>query len=284
MKYKPVFIIGAARSGTNILRNMINLSDDVVTWPCDEINYIWKHGNLMNKSKDRFTKKELNIKKKLYIQNQFHKLHKDTNSNFVLEKTVANSLRVDYIDGIFPKAKYISIFRDGRDVVESSIKRWQGKVSGSYLLKKLKYLPLVDSPYHITFQAFNKIYKSISGNYYRWGPQHPEIDNDFKKNDLKFLATKQWVSQVKFAISDFQTIENKNILKLNYNNFVNNPIETMNMVYDFIGIKLNNDIKDKITKEVHRNSVNKKYIDLNEELELLIKKTNNLHNKFCNNI
>ena len=56
------------------------------------------------------------------------------------------------------------------------------------------------------------------------------------------------------------------------------------MVYDFIGIRISEDIRNKITNEVHQNSVNKKYIDLNEELESLIKNTNNLHNKFCKNI
>ena len=57
----------------------------------------------------------------------------------------------------------------------------------------------------------------------------------------------------------------------------------MRMVYDFIGIRINEDIINKITSEVHQSSVNKKHIDLNEELESLIKKTNDLHNKFCNN-
>ena len=84
-------------------------------------------------------------------------------------------------------------------------------------------------------------------------------------------------------LSFCKKINNKNVLKLNYNNFVNNPVETMIMVYDFIGIRINKDIINKITSEVHQSSVNKKHINLNGELESLIKKTNHLHNKFCNN-
>ena len=39
-------IIGAARSGTNMLRDVLTSLDGVDTWPCDEINYIWRHGNI----------------------------------------------------------------------------------------------------------------------------------------------------------------------------------------------------------------------------------------------
>ena len=42
---QKVIIIGAPRSGTNILRDVLTSFDGICTWPCDEINYIWRHGN-----------------------------------------------------------------------------------------------------------------------------------------------------------------------------------------------------------------------------------------------
>ena len=45
-----VFIIGAPRSGTNMLRNILTNFDGVKTWPCDEINYILRHGNVRHPS------------------------------------------------------------------------------------------------------------------------------------------------------------------------------------------------------------------------------------------
>ena len=44
---QPVVIIGAARSGTNMLRDVLVKLPGVGTWPCDEINYIWRHGNAL---------------------------------------------------------------------------------------------------------------------------------------------------------------------------------------------------------------------------------------------
>ena len=39
----PVIIIGAGRSGTNMLRDLLAQLPQFSTWPCDEINYIWRH-------------------------------------------------------------------------------------------------------------------------------------------------------------------------------------------------------------------------------------------------
>ena len=78
-------------------------------------------------------------------------------------------------------------------------------------------------------------------------------------------------------------IKNKNVLKLNYNEFVNNPEDTMIKVYDFLEIHMNDQTKKKIIREVHQNSLNKKYINLGSELEMLINNTNKLHLEFCKN-
>ena len=40
-KFTPVIIIGAPRSGTNMLRDILTNFEGIETWPCDEINYIW---------------------------------------------------------------------------------------------------------------------------------------------------------------------------------------------------------------------------------------------------
>ena len=43
---QDVIIIGAPRSGTNMLRDALTALPDCGTWPCDEINYVWRHGNV----------------------------------------------------------------------------------------------------------------------------------------------------------------------------------------------------------------------------------------------
>ena len=53
--HKPIIIIGAPRSGTNMLRDVLCNLDGVGSWPCDEINYIWRHGNVKNPSDEFLT-------------------------------------------------------------------------------------------------------------------------------------------------------------------------------------------------------------------------------------
>lgn len=43
--FQPVIIIGAGRSGTNMVPDLLTAFPACATWPCDEINYIWRYGN-----------------------------------------------------------------------------------------------------------------------------------------------------------------------------------------------------------------------------------------------
>ena len=43
--FTPVIVVGTGRSGTNMLRDALCVLPGFDTWPCDEGNYIWRHGN-----------------------------------------------------------------------------------------------------------------------------------------------------------------------------------------------------------------------------------------------
>jgi hypothetical protein len=85
--FKPVIIIGAARSGTNMLRDVLTSLDDFSTWPCDEINYIWRYGN-KEREDDEFTVRDVNSKNKAYIRKQFIKLHNKYKTDYIIRKSI----------------------------------------------------------------------------------------------------------------------------------------------------------------------------------------------------
>ena len=97
---KNVFIIGAPRSGTNILRDTITKLDEFETWPCDEINHIWRHYNT-RMYHDRFNKSHAKPKVKKYLTNKFKAVKFKNQSKYLVEKTCANSLRIPFINEIF---------------------------------------------------------------------------------------------------------------------------------------------------------------------------------------
>ena len=104
MQYQPVIIIGAPRSGTNMLRDVLTSLPGVATWPCDEINYIWRHGNVRYPS-DELRPDMARTAVRKYIRKQFDWVAGKYQAHTGVEKTCANSLRVGFVDRVVPDAK-----------------------------------------------------------------------------------------------------------------------------------------------------------------------------------
>ena len=193
----PLIILGAPRSGTNILRDTLCSSRFFTTWDCDEINYIWRVGSALKKS-DELKINDLNKFRKKYIVNSFINVQKGLSRNnkniYVVEKTCANCLRLDFVFEVFPKAKFIYIKRNPYDTIYSIKERWRGKTSNNYLLKKAKYIPKIDLPYYAIRYLKHRFIKKISPNNElpTWGPRFKNIDNFRKKNSLIETCAKQW--------------------------------------------------------------------------------------------
>ena len=170
MEY-PIIIIGAGRSGTNMLRDILTKIQEFGTWPCDEINYIWRRGNVRYPS-DEFDVEQATEPIKKFIRRAFNRIAQKRGLKYVVEKTCANSLRVSFVERVFPEAKFIFIVRDGRDVVESALKRWVAPLDIPYIIKKARYIPLTDIPYYSIRYLWHRIYRVFSkiNRVSFWGP------------------------------------------------------------------------------------------------------------------
>jgi hypothetical protein len=237
LKNPPIFIIGAGRSGTNMLRDCLCKLVGVETWPCDEINYIWRHGNLKVDT-DRFTEENLNSVSKNYILKQFDKFERVTNADHVVEKTCANSLRIPFINDLFPTAKYVCIVRNGMDVAASAAKRWKAPLDLNYILAKAKYVPLLDMPYYAIRYGINRVRKLLSKEKRLafWGPMYPGIQNDLSKYSAKEVSALQWSACVDISLSDFEKIHQSQVHFVKYEDFVAAPEVEMKSIVNFLGL------------------------------------------------
>ena len=84
--YDSIIIIGAGRSGTNMLRDILSRFPDYGTWPCDEINYIWRHGNARHQT-DEFLSEFAVPHVCKFIQNCFKYVAHKYSCKVVIEKT-----------------------------------------------------------------------------------------------------------------------------------------------------------------------------------------------------
>ncbi|MFN3728933.1 MAG: sulfotransferase family protein [Fimbriimonadaceae bacterium] len=277
-KFTPLIIIGAPRSGTNMLRDVLDALPGFDTWPCDEIPLIWRHGNL-RAINDELPASAAKPSIKRYIWSQFCKEASRHKCDVLIEKTCANSLRVAFTKAVVPQAKYIYIVRDGRDVVASAHKRWTSGFELGYTLAKIRYMPWSDVPYHGFQFAWNRFYRLFSKQkrIAVWGPRFRGLEEALKTKSLDEVCGLQWQACVEASDRDFAGMDPTEVYRLRYEDFVENPGRHVREIAAFLGQLVSEQDIDSAIKPVKKSSVGKGRNEIDaetmERVEVLLKPT-----------
>ncbi len=252
----PTIIIGAGRSGTNMLRDILVQLPGLVTWPCDEINYIWRHGNRSFPT-DEFSRAMATAPVAAYIRRKFEALSAGRGGAVCVEKTCANSLRCGFVDEIFPKARFLHIIRDGRDVSVSAGERWSAKLDPRYILKKARYVPPTDLPWYGLGYLKNRIDRLFSreGRLSVWGPRFTGMEAAFRDHPLPVACAIQWRACVSRATSELAQLAPERVLTLRYETFASAPPAGLAQICDFIGVQASRARLEELTTGVSQKSV-----------------------------
>lgn len=248
MSNTDIIIVGAPRSGTNMLRDVLTSFDGVVTWPCDEINYIWRHGNVRYPS-DEISAQRATPAIKNYIQQRFSDIREKYSADVVVEKTCANSLRVPFVDAVLPNAKYIFIYRDGLDATGSAKERWTAKLDIPYILEKVRFVPKADLPYYGLRYFWARVYRFISREKRLafWGPALDDMQNILQNHTLNEVCALQWQRCVDKAEEALSAMPQEKVIRVRYEDFVREPVLQLTRILEF----MDRDIEpDKIAKAV----------------------------------
>lgn len=258
MSYVPVIIIGAPRSGTNMLRDVLCNLSDFGTWPCDEINYIWRHGNVKSNS-DELVIEDARPDVVKYIRSCFDKEAYKLGKKFLVEKTCANSLRVPFVAKVLPDAKYVFIYRNGIDALVSAQHRWVAELDIPYLIKKVKYVPLTDLPYYANRYLLNRLYRVFSRDKRLafWGPQLSNMQALLEEYDLQQVCALQWKSCVDASEEAFTKMSKDKVVRVSYENFVAQPDSELSRILAELKIEVDKDQLDSAVSNVRRSSVGK---------------------------
>lgn len=254
--FQPVIIIGAARSGTNMLRDMLTQLEGVGSWPCDEINYIWRHDNVLCPH-DEFTARQVSSRGKEYIRRQFQAMAHRTKSQFLIEKTCANSLRVEFVDSVIPEAKYIYLVRDGRDVVLSALKRWKAALDLKYLLKKVPFVPWRDLPFYAGRYLYHRAHRLFSRErrLASWGPRFDGMSELLAHQPLDEVCAEQWRRSVRRSDEALQQIHSDRVHVLRYEDMVAGSTRAFGDVLRFLGLEVPASRQEEITANIFADSV-----------------------------
>jgi hypothetical protein len=224
MARPPLIVIGAPRSGTNMLRDLLTEPPSHATWPCDEINYIWRHGNMRHPN-DRFTPEMATPEITAYIQSRFRQIARRYDAATIVEKTCANSLRVGFVDRIFPEARYVFIARNGVDAAASTMKRWTASAEFGYLARKARWVPPRDLPYYGLRFVRNRWHRirSSERRLAFWGPALEGMQELVASRPLAEVCAIQWGTCVTTALDDLAAVPPERKLALRYEDFVRDP-------------------------------------------------------------
>ncbi len=215
-----IIILGAARSGTKFLREILGAASDTTFIP-DGINSVWRMGN-ENHPDDALDANTLTGDSIAKIKQSIASLTNE-DARFMVEKTCANTLRVRYVARVFPNARFVHIVRDGRAVVESAIRQWTapGKSPG-YYLRKFSRLPAKAKLSTLTTIAQRTVSKDQPAT---WGPVYPGMASDCETEGIPVVAARQWRECVRRCTTGLAGLPQGQVFTTSYEKFISDPGE-----------------------------------------------------------
>jgi hypothetical protein len=237
----PIFIFGNTRSGTTIVQKVMETHPGIAGWY--EPNALWLYAD-PGRIHDEFDQNDATNKVKKYIRSRFLKYQKQHGNGVVVEKTPQNILRIPYVRAIFPEASFLYIVRNPFSFISSVEYKWQRPVTGSGVVRRLKDMPLSQLHHWVRRYLIQQINKRLLRRKYLsiWGPRYKGIQDDLKKHDLFTIIARQWAIPSMKAEKDLAAFEDGQVLRLKYEDFVDNPIADLERICAHCQIEMNNDM------------------------------------------
>ena len=253
----PIIIIGAGRSGTKLLRGVLGTAENTACFP-REINYIWRHHNA-GYSNDDLSPEHARPEVIRYIRDRFEVFSTRHGGCRVLEKTVANCLRVPFVYRIFPDAFFIHIIRDGRAVAESARARWLSRPELGYLLEKARWVPMGDMLYYalryLSFQAGRL--RSDNGEQSSWGPRFQGLSDLRRNHSLLEVCAIQWRTCVQAAISGLECVPNEQKAVIHFEDLVFKPAAEIETLFSKAGLTATTDTESFPESQIRTDTVSR---------------------------
>lgn len=222
---RPVFIIGAPRSGTSLLYAILRKSSVLKHWP-GESHEIWEadyHPALRDWESNELRARDVRPDAATRIKRAFFlvtgKKHR------LIDKTPRNALRVPFVDALFPDARFIYIKRDGRENINSLINAWRTPRYRTYELPEPHSIPGVDP----------KWWKFVL--YPGW--------REDREGPLEVVAAKQWIHSNDKALAGFANVDSERWLELRYEDLVDAPVDEVGRVMGFLDLPYETVIREK---------------------------------------
>ena len=263
-----VILFGAPRSGTQMYRDMICEHKEIVTWPFNEMTYMWRYGN-RDYPTDEIPVDLLTEKTARYIRDSFIKLGKKSNCRLVVDKTCHNCLRPDFVAAVLPEATYIYLVRHGMDVVPSTVKRSESPPPYREYLRIMS-IPPADIPYYFTRALWNHggLFRPGKRSVRVWGPKFKGMKELAETKPIHEVSAHQWVRHME--LTD-QFLNGKNfkssLLRVRYEEITSEPRRELERVFKYLNVEPTDSLIEKWVGEVRHHEPGSRASKLGEHEE-----------------
>lgn len=261
---KPIIIVGAPRSGANLLFHLLGSSKylwSLYKEGSDIWNDFYKFKNAELKS-DVLTVEDLDENSKEFIFNEFHKQtinndflayliqnHLNTNDSAngildsvfkanlfykklfdreyrLVEETPSSCFRIPFLNKLFDDSKFIFFKRDGRANVYSLIEGWQ---------TRHKYIRLKSPSVKIKIDG----YEGSS-----WKFVLPPGWENYAERSLSEVAAFQWITSNSYALEGLKEIPDDRKMVVSYEEFNDKTFEVAKKLSHFMEIHFSKNLRD----------------------------------------
>ncbi|NNF21259.1 MAG: sulfotransferase [Saprospiraceae bacterium] len=231
---RPIIIIGAARSGTTLLGEVLSQHSKLAYRL--EPKYIWRFGN-PGKKDDVRTTNECTPRIAEYIKGRFRRFVMRNKKERLLEKTPSNCFRVGFINKVYPDAQFIHLIRDGRQVAVSAEKKWTAVPDAPTLKRRFinMEIPVMEWPHYsaaVLRDVFGRLVFPEKG--YIWGPHFPGIREFRKHHSIIETCAEQWRQSINYALRQLEGLPGKRVIPVYYEDLCTNPAETIGKILDYL--------------------------------------------------
>lgn len=237
----PIIILGNTRSGTTIVQRVLATHPDIVEWY--EPRTLWLYAD-PGRAHDEFNESDATDRVKRYIRGRFLKYQKQHGNRVVLEKTPANILKIPYVRAIFPEATYLFVVRNPFSFISSVELKWQRTLTSKGIRRRLQSTPVTQLHYYAGRFVMQYVNKGILRRKYQplWGPRYKGIEQDLKTHELLTVIARQWSVCSRKAEEALALFEPGRILRLRYEDFVEDPISDMERVCAHCKVEMTDDM------------------------------------------
>jgi Sulfotransferase family len=201
---KPILVLGAPRSGTATLAGVLKAHPDVAY--LREPRLVWRVGN--DDKSDMLEPSDARAEVRARIRSTFASMVREQGRSRMLEKTPSNSLRIGFIDQIFPDCLVIHILRDGPDAIAAIRRKWLETPHGlsnprhrdrlRRHLREVEFRQLPRYGLHLGRQLLPRSLAPVVGRR-TWGPRLPGMDGLVRDLELLDVCALQWRTCVERA-------------------------------------------------------------------------------------